>query len=82
MRVHRALDAPLQVATGPEHFFFRRRFSDFGYCTATMGCSTAPNWGRRVLPTSDAVGSVLFTTLEHGRDQVRLLHVVVIYPSP
>ena len=43
---------------GPEHFFFRRCFSGFGYCTATMGCSTAPNWGRRVLPKTRA---------EHGQ---------------
>jgi hypothetical protein len=32
MRVYRALVAlALQTATGPEHFFFRRRFSRFGY---------------------------------------------------
>jgi len=32
MRVYRALVAlALQAATGPEHFFFRRRFSGFGY---------------------------------------------------
>jgi hypothetical protein len=66
MRVYRALVAlALQAATGPEHFFFRRRFSDFGYCTATMGCSTAPDWGRRVLPKSDAVGSALFSRTRH-----------------
>jgi hypothetical protein len=32
MRVYRALVAlALQAATGPEHFFFRRCFSGFGY---------------------------------------------------
>jgi hypothetical protein len=46
MRVYRALVAlALQGKCGPEHFFFRRRFSGFGYCTATIGCSTAPDWG-------------------------------------
>ncbi len=44
---------------GPEHFFFRRRFSRFGYCAATMGCSTATGWGRRVTSKTDAEGSVL-----------------------
>ena len=32
MRVYRALVAlALQASNGPEHFFFRRRFSGFGY---------------------------------------------------
>ena len=32
-----------------------------------MGCSTAPDWGRRVRPTTDAEGSVLFTMMDGER---------------
>ena len=54
LRVYRALLALALQAVTAQSFLFRRRFSGFDYCTATIGCSTALDWGTRVLPKTDA----------------------------
>jgi hypothetical protein len=65
-RVHFMLRASLSWLRAPvRRFFFRRRLHTLSYSAAIEGYCAAPDWGRRVLPKTDAVGSVLLGRSRH-----------------